>query len=520
MGGGADGAGEVVMNVAAVVINYRTAEVTAQSTHHLVSELGRIAPSHVFLVDNDSRDGSSERLARESRLRGWDGRVTLISADHNGGYGYGINVAVKTALRAGAKPRYFYIINPDAVPRIGSVRTLVSFMDRNPEVGVAGGPVYGPAGEYQGGAFRFPTVKGELEATSHLGLVSRLLGRHAVGMAPPKTTCDVDWVAGTSMIVRREVFERALFDEEFFLYFEEVDFCRRVRQAGWRVAFVADAAVEHIGSVSTGMADQSRRMPAYWFASRRRYLEKHHGGGYARAADVAWAAGYLLFLVKRAATGRPEAVRPQLLRDFLLHSLRRELATTPMPSGGPPPISNTDDVASVGADEMRLQELVLEDLATHDADLLQPGFWAVLAHRLGSRATSLPPGPQRAALEGVHRTMSTAVDWVWGIKIPRAVKLGRRVRLWHSGCMLLDAKSIGNDVHIRQDTTFGVVRGRVENRDQLPVIGDRADIGSGACVLGPVRVGADAIVGANSVVMKSVAPKTTVLGVPARVIPT
>jgi serine O-acetyltransferase len=123
------------------------------------------------------------------------------------------------------------------------------------------------------------------------------------------------------------------------------------------------------------------------------------------------------------------------------------------------------------------------------------------------------------ALGAAYKTMFTAVDWMWGIHLPRSVELGRRVRLWHNGCMLLMARSIGNDVHLRHDTTFGPLRGTASTPENLPVIEDRADIGSGACVLGAVHVGHDAVIGANTVVMKNVQPHTTVLGVPARMVP-
>jgi serine O-acetyltransferase len=168
-------------------------------------------------------------------------------------------------------------------------------------------------------------------------------------------------------------------------------------------------------------------------------------------------------------------------------------------------------------EEMGLLELLAEDLTTHDKELLEPGLWAVATHRLGRRVQTLPSGPSRAALEGAHHVMFTTVDWLWGIHLPTSVHVGRRVRLWHNGCMLLTARSIGNDVHIRHDTTFGPVRGRHDHA--LPVIGDRADIGSGACVLGAVTVGQDATVGANSVVMKDVPASAMVLGVPARIVP-
>jgi len=127
-------------------------------------------------------------------------------------------------------------------------------------------------------------------------------------------------------------------------------------------------------------------------------------------------------------------------------------------------------------------------------------------------------------LDLAYRALFTGVDWIWGIHLPRTVALGRRVRLWHNGAMLLTAKSIGNDVHLRHDTTFGALRaGRQSSADapdaELPVIEDGADLGSGVCVLGGVRVGQGAVVGANSVVLKNVPPRATVLGVPARIVP-
>jgi serine O-acetyltransferase len=171
-------------------------------------------------------------------------------------------------------------------------------------------------------------------------------------------------------------------------------------------------------------------------------------------------------------------------------------------------------------DELRTLELLGEDFVTYDRDLSQPGFWAVATHRLGRKASQTTVAPLRVGLDVAYKVMFTSIDWVWGIHLPRTVELGRRVRLWHNGCMLLTAQSIGNDVHIRHDTTFGPLRGTKVGPQGLPIIEDRADIGSGACVLGGVRVGHDAVVGANSVVIKNVPPHATVLGVPARIVPT
>jgi serine O-acetyltransferase len=160
-----------------------------------------------------------------------------------------------------------------------------------------------------------------------------------------------------------------------------------------------------------------------------------------------------------------------------------------------------------------------EDLTTHGSSLTEPGFLAIAVHRLGKRGEQLH-GPAKPVAMAAHSFAATAIDWIWGIKIPLHVDLGRRIRIWHHGCVLLNAKSVGADVHIRHSTTFGPAR--ADGGDDLaglPIIEDGVEIGSGACILGPVRVGKGAIVGANTVVLKPVPERATVLGVPGRVVP-
>jgi serine O-acetyltransferase len=172
------------------------------------------------------------------------------------------------------------------------------------------------------------------------------------------------------------------------------------------------------------------------------------------------------------------------------------------------------------ADDLSLREVLSEDFATYDRSLVEPGFWAVAVHRFGTRVGQLEPPLLRRPLELTHKVLFTAVDWIWGISLPRTTRLGRRVRIWHNGSIFLNARSIGNDVQLRQDTTLGSVRMNDSARpDRLPVIEDGADIGSGACILGDVTLGRGAMVGANSVVLQSVPAGATVFGVPARIMP-
>ena len=165
-----------------------------------------------------------------------------------------------------------------------------------------------------------------------------------------------------------------------------------------------------------------------------------------------------------------------------------------------------------------LLALLREDLRTHEGKLFEQGFWAVAVHRFGNWRMAVRPRVLRAPFSHLYRVLFKWVQWTCGITLPYTVRLGRRVRLWHHGGMVLHAESIGDDVHVRQNTTFGVARR--DRLHELPVIEDRCDIGCGAAILGRVTVGHDSTVGANAVVVKDVAPYSVAVGVPAQVIKT
>jgi GT2 family glycosyltransferase len=311
-----------------IIVNYRTAELTRQALAAAVRASAHVERSTIVVVDNDSQDGSFEALTRTARAEGYGDRVEILASDYNGGFGYGNNFAIRRALASGDPPEYVYLLNSDAFPAEDALEKLVAFMDARRDVGIAGSFVHGIDGVPHSTAFRFPTIFSEFEDAMQLGVLTKLLRRYVVPLPVPERDLEVDWVGGASMLLRTEMLEEVgLFDETFFLYFEETDLCRRAKHAGWPVVYVRDSQVAHVGSASTGLNDRSRRRPAFWFDSRHHYFVKNHGPGYLCLANAARVAGGSIFRARRTLQGQ-RGTRPlpdRFLRDLVGHMVRTGL---------------------------------------------------------------------------------------------------------------------------------------------------------------------------------------------------
>lgn len=309
--------------VLAVSVNFRTSELALRCLDSLAPERGRVALEAV-LVDNASGDGSVERLRAGLAERAFDW-VQLVAHPTNGGFGAGNNVAVRAALARHDRPEYFLLVNPDVVLERGALGQLVDFLDHHPRVGLVGPLTQLGHGRAVGTAFRYPGILSHLDEGMHFGPLSRLLARWHLAPDPLPEPHRTDWLSGGCLLVRREVFERVgLFDEGFFLYFEEIDLTKRAEAAGFESWFVPAARIVHESGASTGVTAESaleRRMPAYWFESRRRYFLKHRGALVCFLADLAWTLGNSLWNLRRLLSRAPRKEPVGFFADFVRFNL-------------------------------------------------------------------------------------------------------------------------------------------------------------------------------------------------------
>jgi N-acetylglucosaminyl-diphospho-decaprenol L-rhamnosyltransferase len=263
------------LDLSVLIVTYNSARLIGPLLSRLQEELAGVA-AEVVVVDNASADGTAARIRREHP---W---VTLVASAVNLGFAAGNNLAAKHA--AG---RYLMLLNPDAIPAAGALARGIELMDRHPGVGLAGGELRGADGSRQPSARMFPTLRDELFTLSGLAARyprSRLFARLDRRWADPEAAAEVDWIPGAFVFIRAQDFAMlGGFDERFFMYYEEVDLCRRLRAAGRRIQYWPELKAMHIGGASAKTVKQARvsragsQLESWRMRSGLLYYRKHHG---------------------------------------------------------------------------------------------------------------------------------------------------------------------------------------------------------------------------------------------------
>jgi N-acetylglucosaminyl-diphospho-decaprenol L-rhamnosyltransferase len=298
------------LRIAAIVLNYKTPELALGCVESLVAELDPRV-DRIVVVDNKSDDGSAQRIRDGAAARGW--KIQLIESTRNGGFAAGNNLGIR-AVDAQA----YLLINSDARLLPGAIAELWRGLEEDPRAALVGPRIEGPDGEPQMSCSRFPTPVSELLEAARTGPLDRVLSPFVVPLDPDRSPRHPDWIPFAAVLIRREaLLGIGPLDEGFFLYFEDIEWCRRARDKGWRVLHQPAARVVHMHGQSTGLPDleQKRaRRPRYWYAARSRYFRGAWGQAGLLAANALRTVGMGLAWVREAlGTKRPHAAEGELV---------------------------------------------------------------------------------------------------------------------------------------------------------------------------------------------------------------
>lgn len=297
-------------NVIAIIVNYRTPDLTEQCLAALSEERSLVPGLKAVVIDGASDDGSADQIANfleGARYRGW---AFFMPLSLNGGFGWANNQAILRLANTSREPPYIYFLNPDARVLPGAVAALVQELEKYPCCGAAGSQLLDQSGHPTASAFAFPSARREFASAAESERMAKLLGLPKFVIRSQRSV-QVDWVTGASVMFRSEALrEVGLFDDGFFLYFEEVELMHRLSRSGWQVRHVPSSKVVHLEGASTGVAagSNSNQRPLYWYKSRSRYFFLTGGRWALLKANIAASIGALLG-ARRRFVGKGEVPR-------------------------------------------------------------------------------------------------------------------------------------------------------------------------------------------------------------------
>lgn len=276
------------MDLSIIIVSYKTKDVLKNCLLSIKDNVSKKITYEIIVSDNGSNDKTTQMI---SDLRFKTSDLTLIENRENLGFSKANNVGVKES-----KGRYILFLNPDTVIQKDTLEKMVEFMDKTKDAGAATCKVLLPSGNIDDSCHRgFPTPWNSFCHFSGLAKVfpkTKIFGGYNLSFLDMTKTHEIDALAGSFMIVKREAGEDiGWWDEDYFFYGEDLDFCYMLKQKGWKVYYVPDVSILHLKGVSGGIkkiskeistADkETKRTATKWrFDAMRIFYKKHYENKY------------------------------------------------------------------------------------------------------------------------------------------------------------------------------------------------------------------------------------------------
>ena len=273
------------MDLSIIIVSWNTRELLDECLTSIYAHQGSLT-LEVIVVDSASADGSVEHVRQHYP------QAILLPQDKNIGFTRGNNVGL-----AMAKGRHLLLLNPDTVVMDGLLQGMIGFLDQHPAYGMVGPYTINTDGSTQSSRRRFPNrAIAILESTWLQPLAPpRLLDWYYISEPNDRATLDVDWVQGHALMARRKVYEQiGGLDQNFVMYFEEVDWCKRAQLHGWKTKFLGDVTVLHHGGKSSDQVTQFKHIQ--YARSKILYHRRYNGEWFGVGLRMILMALYLFLL--------------------------------------------------------------------------------------------------------------------------------------------------------------------------------------------------------------------------------
>ncbi len=305
----------VSRRLAIVILNYRTPGLTIACLASLASQV-EVGHDVAVVVDNSSGDGSADRIEAVVAERGWQAWAHVLRSPVNRGFAGGNNLGIQSV-----DAETYLLLNSDTVVLPGALASLRTALQTRPEAGLIGPSMEIRPGQFTPSAFYSAHPGSEFFRAAGTGLLARLF-RHQVCYGPARMPFEPAWIGFACVLIRRQVMAQiGLLDAGFFMYFEDIDYCRRARAAGWKILYWPEACIVHyVGCSSQVNVPEvaTHRQPRYYYEARTRYFLKHYGRAGLFLANVLWVLGRGVSLAREWLGSKPKHTRVGEARDIWL----------------------------------------------------------------------------------------------------------------------------------------------------------------------------------------------------------
>ena len=303
-----------------LIVCYRAVDLTIDCLGSLAPEIEANPGVAVAICENGTGGDAVETLNAAIEHNGWSGWAQVTSVDPNRGFSGGNNAVLDELVAWDDAPEHVLLLNADTIVRPGAIGSLLTGADEHPQAGIISPRLEWPDGSAQVSCFRHFKPPAELISASGLGVIAGLLKPYVVAIPVVDHASWPDWTSFACALIRTGVLkEVGTLDPGFFLYFDDPDYCRRARNAGYEVLNIPGARVVHLRGRSNPakeLTSQRKRRPWYHFASRTRFYYKHHGRLGLLSANLLWTLGHCIARTRQLLGGRRSGACEHEARDI------------------------------------------------------------------------------------------------------------------------------------------------------------------------------------------------------------